>query len=85
MFYSLSDNGWRWFKPWNLVEFVKVSRVVEQELWVMGWNQDSRQVVDRLGQYAPLSIPREAITEMELVRYSARRNVYVYKCLVDKS
>ncbi len=84
-FYSLTDAGWRCFKPWNVVEFVKVSRVVEHELWITEWTADKVKIVDRLGNYAPVWVPREVIGVMEFVSYSKMRQIYVYKCLVDKS
>ncbi len=68
-----------------MVEFVKVSRVVEHELWITEWTADKVKIVDRLGNYAPVWVPREVIGEMEFVSYSKMRQIYVYKCLVDKS
>lgn len=85
MFYSLTDAGWRCFKPWNVVNFSVVNRLVEQELWITEWTAEKVKILDRLGNYAPVWVPREVIQEMTFESFSKMRQVYVYKALIDKS
>jgi hypothetical protein len=83
-FYSITDSAWRCFKVLNLIDFVVIEKTIEQTIWITEWNKEGVKIVDRLGTFVPTWVPRNVISQMELIERNDFFKVYIYKVQVER-